>query len=150
MAPDQRSRVFDLVNPPGQPSPSPSQAQAPASTPPAASDPSPAPGGGRGIHYAESALERFAVTSDQRSTSFQRIQSQAKQDEVDSGAFGYMFGRLTYSAYERHAESVVEGLQSAAEAMTDIADAVRESAKSIRSVEDETAHAAGQVGGSAG
>lgn len=94
-------------------------------------------------------MGRFADTSDQRATAFQRIQSQAQQDDVGSGAFGYMFGRLTYSAYERHVEAMTEGLREAAGAMTAIADGVRESAKSIHAVEDETARAAGQARGSA-
>jgi uncharacterized protein YukE len=147
-----------LNSPSPQPSPASGAApspppQAPATAPPPpASWPVPAPPtstGGKGIRYTESALDRFAGTSDQRATAFQQIHAKAEQVQVSPDAFGVMFGRLVYSAYAQHAQAVTDGMMSAAQAMTGIADAVRQSAEDIHNVDTAAARAATQILGSA-
>lgn len=142
-----------MLNPPGpRPSPTPGQPPSPPPQPPAPPKPAkwsvpaaPTSAGGKGVLYTESAMERFAGTSDQRATGFQQIHARAQQTQVDSGAFGFMFGRMVYSAYEEHARTVTNGLISAVDAMTGIADGVRDSLAAIREVETATAQAAARA-----
>lgn len=129
-----------MLNGPAPQSSSPSE---PASPAPSAGTGT--PGGTGSITYTESALSQFAATSDDRATSFRQLHAQAQQIQVAGDAFGYMFGRLVYSAYERHAEAVSDGLTSATDAMTGIADSIRETAETIREVESETSQAAGRA-----
>lgn len=153
MAGNRQSRISEMINPPSsQPSPGPGPAPSapppPAPPPPPAEWPvpsAPASAGGKGILYTESAMEWFAGTSEDRATAFRQIHAKAHQAQVSAGAFGIMFGRLVYSAYEQHSRSVRDGIASAADAMTDIADGVRDSAKSIRDVETATAQAAARA-----
>lgn len=94
--------------------------------------PSGGPGGGSGsITYTDSALLRFAQTSDDRATSFNKAYGQAQHIQVSRDAFGYMFGALVYSSYEEQAQSVSQGIQFASEAMSSIASAVRLSVSRI-------------------
>jgi hypothetical protein len=50
---------------------------------------------------------------------------------VSRDAFGYMFGALVYSSYQEQAQSVGQGLQFAAEAMSSIAAGIRLSVSRI-------------------
>jgi hypothetical protein len=141
MAGGQRPSIEHLLN-----------GQAPSSAPGAGttggSPPSPSPShprsahgrgggrpGGRGgsgsITYTDSALLRFAQTSDDRATSFSQAYSQAQHIQVSRDAFGYMFGALVYSSYQEQAQSVGQGLQFAAEAMSSIASGIRLSVSRI-------------------
>lgn len=137
MASQQRSRLAEMLNGPAPQS----------SSPPASA--SPPPSGGTGsIKYTESALNQFAGTSDARATSFRQLHTRAGQIQVDGNAFGYMFGRLVYSAYEQHVQAISDGLTSAADSMTEIADSIRETAQTIQEVESETSQAASRAVGS--
>lgn len=143
MAGEQRPSIDHLLN--GH-----TPAPAPGAGTPGGSPPSPrpsprppggryhhgAPSGGRGggsgsITYTDSALLRFAQTSDERATSFSNAYSQAQHIQVSRDAFGYMFGALVYSSYQEQAQSVGQGLQFAAEAMSSIASGIRLSVSRI-------------------
>jgi hypothetical protein len=87
--------------------------------------------GGGSITYTDSALLRFAQTSDDRATSFNQAYGQAQHIQVSRDAFGYMFGALVYSSYQEQAQSVGQGLQFAAEAMSSIASGIRLSVSRI-------------------
>lgn len=149
MASEQQARIRAMLNPP-DPRPSPTPEQPPPqprqSAPPKPEEWSvptaPTSVGGKGIHYTESAMKRFAETSDRRAEEFQQIHAKAEQTQVDPDAFGFLLGRLAYSAYAQHAQSVTNGLISATNAMTEIADGVRDSAAAIQEVEAHVAHAA--------
>lgn len=155
MPSEQQARIAAMLNTPlPRPSPSPE----PSPSPPPPSPPSPAPAdwpvpaaptsaGGQGIHYTESAMERFAATSEERAAAFQQIHARAQQTQVSPDAFGFMFGRMVYSAYAQHEQSVINGLISATDAMTEIADGVRESAASVKEVDTATAEAAARAVG---
>jgi hypothetical protein len=139
-------------NPAPGPSSSPPPAPTAAPAPPARwSTPSPPSSGGTGsITYTGSALERFAQTSDGRASSFTRARGQAEHIQVSRDAFGYMFGALVYSAYEKQAQSVTSGLQSAATAMTAIASGIRESAARMHAANESIVHDLGHAGGGSG
>jgi hypothetical protein len=109
-------------------SPGPAYTPQPTPTPPA---PKGGGGGSGSITYTDSALLRFAQTSDERATSFNQAYTQAQHIQVDRDAFGYMFGALVYSSYEEQAQSVSQGLQFASEAMSSIASAIRLSVSRI-------------------
>jgi hypothetical protein len=141
MAGEQRPSIEHLLN--GQTPASARGAGTPGGSPPAghASRRSPsggrggAPSGGRGgpgsITYTDSALLRFAQTSEDRATSFNQAYAQAQHIQVSRDAFGYMFGALVYSSYQEQAQSVSQGLQFAAEAMSSIASGIRLSVSRI-------------------
>jgi hypothetical protein len=57
-----------------------------------------------------------------------------------------MFGALVYSAYEKHTQSVTDGLQSAKAAMSGIATAMRDTASSVRAENESIARQAHQIG----
>ena len=160
MAREQRLSIEQQLNgprpaPSPAPGPSPSAPPAPpaASPPPPARWPTPAPpstGATGSITYTESALNRFAQTSDERASSFSSLSGRAGQIRVSRDAFGYMFGALVHSAYQSQAQSVTDGLKSAEMAMTSIATAMRESADRIRAVDESTEQALGQINGDLG
>jgi hypothetical protein len=137
MADDQRPSIEDLLN--GQPTASAPGGGTPGGSPPAPAAsppsgkgaPSGGPGGSGSITYTDSALLRFAQTSDDRATSFSKAYGQAEHIQVSRDAFGYMFGALVYSSYQEQAQSVGQGLQFAAEAMSSIASAIRLSVSRI-------------------
>jgi hypothetical protein len=136
------------------PAPVPPPSAAPAPPPPPAKWPAPAPpssGASGTIVYTQSALDRFAQTSDERATAFGKAYGQAEHIQVSRDAFGYMFGALVYSAYEKHAQSVTSGLQSAGTAMTAIAGGMRETAARMHAANQDIERSIGQSGaGSAG
>lgn len=129
------------------PGPAPTPPPAPPPPPPPAQWPTPAPpsSGGGSVTYTESALTRFAQTSDGRANAFGQALSQAHNIQVSSDAFGYMFGRLVYSAYQKHVQSVSDGIQSAETAMTSIAGAMRDTAASVRTTNESIEHSLNQI-----
>lgn len=132
------------------PGPAPTAPPPPPPPPPPATWPVPGPpssGGTGSIKYTDAALNRFAQTSDGRATSFARAYGQAEQIQVSRDAFGYMFGALVYSAYEKHALSVTNGLQSAGNAMTAIAEGMRTSVSRIDAANQSIEQSAAQAGG---
>jgi hypothetical protein len=147
----QQSKISAMLNPQSpltSPSPGQSAPLAPAPASPAKWSVPAAPttaSGGQGITYTESAMERFAETSVERASECQQAHARAQQIQVSPDAFGFMFGRMVYSAYAQHAQSVINGLISAAGAMTEIAGGVRDSAKLIRDSDASTVQAATQI-----
>jgi hypothetical protein len=133
MAGEQRPSIEHLLN--GQTPASARGAGTPGGSPPAAHASPRSPSGGRGgpgsITYTDSALLRFAQTSEDRATSFNQAYAQAQHIQVSRDAFGYMFGALVYSSYQEQAQSVSQGLQFAAEAMSSIAAGIRLSVSRI-------------------
>lgn len=90
-------------------------------------------------------MEQYASTTDGRASEFQSLHSQAQQVQVDPDAFGYMFGRMVYSSYAQHAQSVNDGLAQAANTMSEISGGVRESSSAIQDVDSATSQAAAQA-----
>ncbi len=159
MAAEEPVSIDRLLNGPGPtpapapaptPEPPPSPPPAPPAPPPPARWQTPAPpssGGTGSVKYTESALKRFAETSDERASSFRQAQGQAGQIQVPRDAFGYMFGALVYSAYEKHAQSVTDGIQSAGTAMSGIAAAMRDTADSVHADNQSIRNDLNQIGG---
>lgn len=134
------------------PAPGPTPSAPPPPPPPAppahwATPAPPASGATGSITYTQSALDRFAQTSDDRARGFQQAYGQAQHIEVSRDAFGYMFGALVYSAYEKHAQAVGDGLQSAGTAMSGIAAGVRTSADRIAAADHGIEQSANQATG---
>jgi hypothetical protein len=155
-APPTTPAAAPAPTPAPTPGPAPTPPPAPPPPPPPAKWPTPAPpssggrgggGGGGGGHvaYTESALKRFAQTSDARASAFGQALSQARSIQVSGDAFGIMFGRLVYSAYEKHVQSVTDGLQSAEDAMTSIADAMRGTADAVHSENQNIKNSLSQI-----
>ncbi|HEY2578226.1 MAG TPA: hypothetical protein VGI74_18130 [Streptosporangiaceae bacterium] len=135
MAGEQRPSIDHLLNgQPTAPAPGGGAGGSPSAPPPSGGRggaPPGGPGGSGSITYTDSALLRFAQTSDDRATSFNKAYGQAQHILVSRDAFGYMFGALVYSSYQQQAQSVSQGLQFASEAMSSIASAMRLSVSRI-------------------
>jgi hypothetical protein len=153
MAPEQPASIERLLNGPTPapvPEPAPSPPPAPPAPPPPARWQTPAPpssGGTGSVRYTESALNRFAQTSDERASGFTKAQAQAGQIQVSRDAFGYMFGALVYSAYEKHVQAVSDGIQSAGTAMSSIATAMRDTAATVYADNQSIKQDLNQIGG---
>ena len=153
VAAEQRVSIDHLLNGP-VPTPAPTPEPAP-SPPPIPAPPPPAPwqtpalpssGGTGSVTYTESALKRFAQTSDERASAFRQAHGQAGHIQVSRDAFGYMFGALVYSAYQRHVQSVTSGIESAGTAMSGIAAAMRDTADSVHADNQSIEHDLNQIG----
>ncbi|HEX6499539.1 MAG TPA: type VII secretion target [Micromonosporaceae bacterium] len=80
-----------------------------------------------GFKVEPQALERFAATSDARGDAFGNVRAAMAAAEVPGDSFGRIpgIGARIFQAYQQHVHACTEGIASAAEAMTAIAEGVR-------------------------